>query len=168
MKSIKDLMIKNKLPPQTETTLYVDCRTCGNEPDLGCTGCIKCLCGMIEQRGEQKSIILRSGTETQIEKDAVDVLNDIALDYTAIKAGRTEKQCAGCILSRESLESEKWVDLSLDNLDEIITRLDSVYVGCRWREECIIDAKNSFTQMRIGLENASKEAAKTAYKIVGA
>ena len=72
-----------------------------------------------------------------------------------------------CVLCRQSLEDEKWSDLSLENLDEIIDRLEKVFLECPESQHCIEDAERYFIILREKLVKLSEEAVRVAYKIVG-
>ena len=167
MTTLKELMSRRPTQFADDRTLRIDCRGCGNEPDLSCEGCIRCICGMIEGKRSVERIIFRSGTEKQLEKDAVSVLNSLTAKYLSVRTGSNDPNCCRCILSEDALEMEKWTSLSLENIDEIIIRLDSVFVDCPWRCECIDECKRAFIQMRSGLKEVSEEAASAAFRIVG-
>ena len=82
--------------------------------------------------------------------------------------GRSGRGCDRCVLSRASLEDEKWADLSFENIDEILDTLSKVYIDCQECQTCISDADSYFRMLRERLERISDEAAKMAYRIVGA
>lgn len=152
----------------SDKALRIDCRGCMNEPDLGDVGCMRCVCGMIRDFGEPERIFLRTGTEMEYSGEAVNILREISDVFCRSSAGRTGRKCSQCILSKDSLESEKWADFSIENIDSIIDSLQSVYVECSRCGECTADAVRYFTILRAKLESISKEAAMAAYRIVGA
>lgn len=166
MISLKEMMNRKKNGKEDDRILRIDCRNCPDEPDVGSVGCIKCLCSNIDIKRQPVEILLRSGSEIRVDQSTTDVINGIAEGYYSIPVGRSDKQCQGCIMSSESLEAEKWCGLSLDNTNEILEKLDSVYVNCPWGRDCIESARRGFVQMNENMELISKEAAKNAYKLI--
>ena len=148
-KTKKELVIDNK-------DLRIDCRKCG-EPSISNVSCLRCIGTSIVRFGEPERITLRSG-----------ILRRVSDVFCRTSVGKDDRRCRGCVLSRESLEDEKWADLSFDNIDEIMDRLGKVYVDCPESQECIAAAESYFTMLRDRLEALSNEAVVTAYRIVGA
>ena len=165
MKSL--IKIKKKDDAKDDPVLRIDCRNC-HEPSLGDIGCIRCLGCAIADHGSPERILLRTGTETELCRDTVEILRRISDSFCRTSIGRDGRRCSGCVLSSESLESEKWADFSVDNIDEILGRLDNVFVECQCRDECKADAIRYFSILRDRLEGISKDAAVAAYRIVGA
>ena len=160
-------LFKIRKEPVTESKdLRIDCRQCG-EPSISRTTCLRCIGESIVVFGEPERIILRSGIETEYSHESAEILRKISEIFCRSSVGRDGRRCSGCVLSRESLEDEKWVDLSFDNIDEIIDRLGKVYIDCPDCQDCITDAERYFTMLRERLENLSNEAVMTAYRIVG-
>ena len=161
-------LFKTKKEPVIESKdLRIDCRQCG-EPSIGRPGCLRCIGESIVHFGEPERIILRSGIETEYSHESAEMLRKISDLFCRTSAGRDGKGCRDCVLSRESLEEEKWVDISFENIDEIIDRLGKVYVDCPDCQECISDAERYFMMIREKLETLSNDAVMTAFKIVGA
>ena len=159
---------KTKNEPVVRTKdLRIDCRQCG-EPSIAKTSCIRCIGESIVRFGEPERIILRSGVEREFSPETVEILRRISDAFCRTAVGMDGKRCQGCVLSQESLEDEKWYDLSFENFDELIDRLGKVYLECPQCQNCISDAQRYFTIVREKLEGLSKDAAMVAYKIVGA
>ena len=165
MISIKELIAKD-IPVYNDDILRIDCGTCG-EPSLGDAKCIRCIGSSIVRFGDPGRIILRSGVEREYSDDAVDLLRRISDAFCRTSAGRTDRKFMNCVLCRQSLEDEKWADLSLENLDEIIDRLGKVFLECPESQHCIEDAERYFIILREKLVKLSEEAVRVAYKIVG-
>ena len=146
--------------------LRIDCRQCG-EPSIGKALCLRCIGESIVRFGEPEKIVLRSGIETEYSHESAEILRRISDVFCKTSVGRDGRHCTGCVLSRESLEDEKWIDLSFDNIDEILDRLSKVYVDCPDSQDCISDAERYFTMLRERFEKLSNDAVMTAYKIVG-
>ena len=146
--------------------LRIDCRLCG-EPSIGSAACLRCIGESIVRFGEPERITLRSGIETEYSHESAEILRKISDAFCKTSIGRDGKHCSGCVLSRESLEDEKWVDLSFDNIDEILDRLGKVYIDCPDCQDCISDAERYFIMLREKLEKLCNDAVMTAFKIVG-
>ena len=160
-------LFKAKKGPVTDTKeLRIDCRQCG-EPSISSKDCLRCICESIVRFGDPERIILRSGVETEYSQESAGILRGISDIFCRTSVGRDGRRCTDCVLSRESLEEEKWADLSFGNIDEIIDRLGKVFVDCPDRQDCITDAERYFTMLRERFERISDEAVMTAYKIVG-
>ena len=160
-------LFKTKKVPVIESKdLRIDCRQCG-EPSIARTTCLRCIGESIVRFGEPERIILRSGIETEYSRESAEILRKISEVFCRTSVGRDGRHCSGCILSRESLENEKWADLSFDNFDEIIDRLGKVYIDCPDCQDCISDAERYFGMIRERFEVLSNDAVMTAYKIVG-
>lgn len=157
---------KNK-PVMRSEDLRIDCRGCGR-PELGSAVCVRCICESIVRFGEPGRIILRSGSEEEFSRETVDLLRKISDSFCRTSVGRDGKRCEGCVLSRASLEDDKWTDLSFENIDEIIDTLGKVYIDCPECQTCISDAESYFRMLRERLIGLSEEAARIAYRIVGA
>ena len=159
---------KTKEEPVTRTNdLRIDCRQCG-EPSIAKPSCVRCIGESILRFGEPERIILRSGVEREFSSETVELLRRISDAFCRTSVGMAGRRCNGCVLSQESLENEKWADLSFENFDELIDRLGKVFLECPQCQNCIRDAQRYFELAKDKLEGLSKEAAKTAYKIVGA
>ena len=156
-----------KEPAARDDELRIDCRKCG-VPELGNASCVRCICESIVRFGEPGRIILRSGSEQEFSRETVDLLRKISDTFCRTSVGRSGRRCEGCVLSRTSLEDEKWADLSFENIDEILDTLGKVYIDCQECQTCISDADSYFRMIRERLEGISDEAAKIAYRIVGA
>ena len=165
MISIKELIAKDG-PVYNDDILRIECGTCG-EPTLSDAKCIRCIGSSIVRFGDPGRIILHSGVEREYSDDAVDLLRKISDAFCRTSAGRTDRKCMNCVLCRQSLEDEKWADLSLENLDEIIDRLGKVFLECPESQHCIEDAERYFIILREKLVKLSEEAVRVAYKIVG-
>ena len=165
MISFKELIAKNG-PIYNDDTLRIDCGACG-EPSLGDARCIRCIGSSIVKFGDPGRIIFRSGVEREYSDDAVDLLRRITDAFCRTSVGRTDRKCTNCVLCRQSLEEEKWADLSLENLDEIIDRLEKVFLECPESQQCIVDAERYFIILREKLEKLSEEAVRVAFRIVG-
>ncbi|MBO4552642.1 MAG: hypothetical protein J5673_05535 [Candidatus Methanomethylophilaceae archaeon] len=150
-----------------DAMLHIECRGC-SEPCLGDSGCVRCICEHIVRFGEPERISLRSGVTVEYSHETVELLRRLSDSFSRTSCGRSGRKCAGCVLSRESLEEEKWAELSVDNIDEIIGTLDKVYLECNMCQTCITEAKDYFEMLRMKLVALSEEAAKLAYRIVGA
>ena len=146
--------------------LHIDCRQCG-EPSIGRTACLRCIGDSIVRFGEPERIILRSGIETEYSHESAEILRKVSEIFSRTSVGRDGRHCSGCVLSRDSLEDEKWTDLSPENIDEILDRLGKVYVDCHDSQECISDAERYFTMLGERLASLSNDAVMTAYRIVG-
>ena len=149
------------------SVLNIDCRNC-EQPDLGNIACLRCIGDSIVRFGDPERIILRSGVEEEFPREVVDLLREISDAFCRTTVGMDGRRCSDCVLSRDSLEEEKWSDLSLDNIDEIMDRLSKVYLECQQCQTCISDAQRYFSILRDKLEMLSKDAAMVAFKIVGA
>ncbi len=156
-----------KEPLSKGDELRIDCRNCG-DPDLGDAACVRCICESIVRFGEPGRIILRSGSEQEFSRETVDLLRKISDSFCRTSVGRSGRRCEGCVLSRTSLEDEKWADLSFENIDEILETLSKVYIDCPECQTCISDADSYFRMLRESLAGLSEEAAMIAYRIVGA
>ena len=165
MISFKELIAK-KGPVRNDDILRIDCGACG-EPSLGDARCIRCIGDSMVRFGDPGRIILRSGVEREYSDDAVDLLRRISDAFCRTSAGRTDRKCMNCVLSRQSLEEEKWADLSLENLDEIVDTLGKVFLECSESQHCIEDAERYFVILREKLEKLSEEAVRVAFRIVG-
>ena len=166
MKSIGRFKTR-KAPAVTNDDLHIDCRTCG-EPELGNTVCVRCICESIVRFGEPTRIILRSGPEAEFSRETVDLLRKISDSFCRTSVGRDGRRCAGCVLSRASLEEEKWAELSFENIDEILDTLGKVFIDCPECQTCVSDAESYFAMLRERLTGMSEDAARIAYRIVGA
>ena len=161
-------LFKTKKEPVIDNKdLRIDCRKCG-EPSISNVSCLRCIGTSIVRFGEPERITLRSGTETEFSNEAAGILRRVSDVFCRTSVGKDDRRCRGCVLSRESLEDEKWADLSFYNIDEIMDRLGKVYVDCPESQECIAAAESYFTMLRDRLEALSNEAVVTAYRIVGA
>lgn len=165
MISFKELIAK-KGPVYSDDILRIDCRSCG-EPSLGESRCIRCIGTSMVIFGDPGRVILRSGVEREYSDDAVELLRKISDAFCRTSVGRTDRRCSNCVLCRQSLEDEKWADLSLENIDEIRDRLGKVFLECPESQYCIADAERYFSILREKLEGLSEEAMKVAYRIVG-
>ena len=163
---LKDLFRTKKEPAIESKDLRIDCRQCG-EPSIGRAACLRCIGESIVRFGEPERIILRSGIETEYSHESAEILRRISDTFCKTSVGRDGRHCSGCVLSTESLEDEKWVELSFDNIDEILDRLGKVYIDCPDCQDCISDAERYFVMLREKLEKLTKDAVMTAYKIVG-
>lgn len=160
------MISRNRTTNANDGILRIDCRQCPDEPDVGSVGCIRCICGHIDVRTPPENIILRSGSEKMVDRQTTDVISKIAKGYHSVHVGRSDRQCRGCVLSGESLESEKWYGLSSESTEILLNRLDCIYVNCQWEAECLADAKKAFAQMKDSMDSISKEAAKNAFRII--
>lgn len=149
------------------SVLSIDCRNC-ERPDLGNIGCVRCIGESIVRFGDPEKVILRSGVEEEFPHEVVDLLRKISDAFCRTSVGREGRRCTDCVLSRESLEEEKWSELSLENIDEIRDRLSKVYLECPECQTCISDAQRYFSILRDKLDVLSKDAAMVAFRIVGA
>ena len=159
-------LFKEKKPVNDSKDLHIDCRQCG-EPSIGRIGCLRCIGESIVRFGDPKRIILRSGAETEYSQESVQILRGISDIFCRTSVGRDDRRCTGCVLSRASLEEEKWADLSLDNIDEIIDTLSNVYIDCKECQTCVSEADSYFRMLRDRLADLSEDAARVAYRIVG-
>ena len=158
---------KTKEEPVNRTNdLRIDCRQCG-EPSIAKASCIRCIGESIVRFGEPERIILRSGVEREFSQETVELLRRISDAFCRTSVGMTGRRCSGCVLSQESLENEKWADLSFENFDELIDRLGKVFLECSQCQNCISDAQRYFGILKDRLEGLSKDAAVAAYRIVG-
>ncbi len=155
-----------KDPVIDEKDLRIDCRQCG-EPSISSSSCLRCIGSSIVRFGEPERIILRSGTEIEYSDETAGILRRVSDVFCKTSVGRDDRRCRGCVLSRESLEDEKWADLSTENIDEIIDRLGKVYVDCPEAQGCIAQAESYFAILRDRLEALSNDALVAAYRIVG-
>ena len=159
---------KTKDEPVLRTDeLRIDCRNCG-EPSLAKAACLRCIGQSIVRFGEPERIILRSGVEREFSPETVELLRRISDAFCRTAVGLDGRKCSDCVLSRSSLEDEKWADLSFENFDELIDRLGKVFLECPRCQDCIADAQRYFDMARDKLEGLTKDAAMVAYKIVGA
>ena len=160
--------LKNKKEPVTKSDiLHIDCRRCGT-PELGNTVCVRCICDSIVRFGQPGRIILRSGSEKEISKETVDLLRRLSDSFSRTSVGKSGRKCDQCVLSRASLDDEKWAELSYENIDDILETLGNVYIDCPQCQTCISDAESYFSMLRERLGGLSEEAARIAYRIVGA
>lgn len=167
--SIMELMglFKTKKRPVIESKdLRIDCRQCG-DPSIGKAACLRCIGESIVRFGEPERIILRSGIEIEYSHESAEILRRISDAFSKTSVGRDGKHCSGCVLSSESLEDEKWADLSFENIDDILDRLGKVYIDCPYCQDCVSDAERYFVMLREKLERLSNDALMTAYRIVG-
>ena len=158
---------RKQITESRSNDLHIDCRKCGT-PELSDAVCLRCICGSIVRFGEPDRIVLRSGSEIEFSCETVDLLRKITDSFSRTSVGREGRRCDGCVLSRPSLDDEKWAELSVENIDEIIDRLGKVYIDCPECQTCISDADSYFRILRDKLIVLSDDAAKLAYRIVGA
>ena len=156
-----------KAPVKDNDDLRIDCRGCG-EPSIANPSCVRCIGESIVRFGEPERIILRSGVEREFSPETVELLRKFSDSLCKTSVGLNGRRCSGCVLSRQSLEDEKWADISIENIDEIIERLGKVYIDCPQCQTCVSDAERYFRMIREKMESLSKDAAMVAYKIVGA
>ena len=166
MISFKQLT-KKKVPVKGSEGLIIDCRKCGT-PSIDDAECLRCIGDSIVRFGEPDRITLRSNVVKEYTQETVELLRRISDAFCRTSVGKDCKECRDCVLSRESLENEKWADFSLDNIDEIIDRLGKVYLDCPDCQDCISSAERYFMILRGKMEDITNEAVKAAYRIVGA
>lgn len=158
---------RNELPVTRNTEMHIDCRGCG-EPNIGETRCVRCISESIVRFGEPERIILRSGVETELTDETVELLRKITDAFSRTSVGRKGRRCSGCVLSSASLEDEKWEELSTENIDDIIASLGKVFLKCSQCQTCILEAEGYFRILRDKLVLLNEDAAKIAFRIVGA
>lgn len=166
MISFKGLFPKKKTA-QEDRFLRIDCRGCDTVPDIGNIACIRCIGNNIVDFGEPERVLLRSGLESEFSSETVGILREISDVCCRTSVGKSGKRCDGCVLGKKSLEAEKWVDFSIENIDDVIERLSKVYVECPNGQVCVSEAKRYFIILKGKMECLSKEAAMAAYRIVG-
>ncbi len=157
---------KDQGPVRRSAGLTIDCRSCGM-PSIDDCECLRCIGNEIVRFGEPERITLHSNVVKEYTQDTVELLRRISDAFCRTSVGREGRGCDDCVLSRESLENEKWADLSVENIDEIIDRLGKVYIDCPNCEDCVSSAEKYFMILRGKLEDISAEAVKVAYRIVG-
>lgn len=162
---------KKKAGPALDgKTLVMDCRGCDLQPDYSEGDCIRCMCDLICVTGDPERILLRSGLETEYSGDAVRIVNGIASAY-AMQSGletRNNERCATCGFSPIPMADRIWGSLSTDYIDGCINRLKNVVSENEQCDLCINRTRKTFEAIRDRLTETSKDALRSAYRIMGA
>lgn len=169
MKLLKILKKKEESAVLKDHVLEINCKQCSFEPDYGNVNCIKCISCKIFELGEPEKIILSGGLDTEYSGDAVRIINDIASVY-GINDGDEKKKgrCEMCKLSPAFLTDEIFTSFQPDDIDICIHKLDNAVTENELCEICVNRTKKTLESVKNKLIKTSRDALRSAYKIMGA
>ena len=152
-----------------DRTLEIDCKQCSFEPDYGNINCIKCICLRISELGQPERIILSAGLDTEYSGDAVRIISEISSIY-GINSGSDKRKgkCAMCRLSPVFLIDEIFASFQSEDIDFSICKLENAVVEDEICEMCLNKTKKILESVRGRLVETSRDALRSAYRIMGA
>lgn len=159
---------KEEGPAMEDRTLSINCRQCTFEPDYGNINCVKCICQGIFELGQPERILLSAGLDTEYSGDAVRIMSEISSVY-AINSGddRRKGKCATCRLSPVLLIDEVFASFQSEDTDFGICRLENAVTGDESCDICISRTKKILESVRDRLTETSRDALRSAYRIMG-
>jgi hypothetical protein len=168
MISLKGIFKKKETVDRTvDRTLRIDCGRCQSKPDYGNGTCIRCMTSRILESGEPERIVLFSGMETEYSGDAVRIMNELSSIYAIGGSSSSDKQCRECRYSPDELNREMWEKFSLSDIDSLISGLGNIRADRDECNQCIGRTIRIFESVRDKLEETSKDAMMSAYRIMG-
>ena len=135
----------------------MQCRGCDAIPSIGDIGCLRCICGTIGGR-DPDSLVLISSHEIKYDGDTVRALNNLSSLMDGNRPAVTDMfRCRRCMIARQRIADEIWTDLSMENLQGIVSSLDDAEIDCPRAEECKDMSVRSIQRMMSGLRSLSED-----------
>jgi len=112
----------------TEDVLSINCRICSKVPDIGSSGCMRCMIHHISQQGSAGRIRLRTSKDLELFGPAADALCELAVFYgSAANNNNGSKSCSDCNNSCHKIMEALWSGFPEINFDSARGRLMSFH-----------------------------------------
>lgn len=139
--------------------LTVNCRGCGQFPDVGSPVCIRCMTAFISKNGTADRIQLKAGKDTEVSGPAAEILCDLAMlnrpDYQ-VSGG---KACESCMRSPSKVLEAAWADFPDPSFSSVA---GSLYSDYRDGPECALCLQRTHSALLSADANMEKIRKKAA------
>ncbi len=150
--------------------LTIDCKGCGQNPDMGSPICIRCVTRSIVVHGNPERISLITGRNREYSGNVVEFLNEMAaIDRMASAIGTySDSKCKGCENSCSYIFGIAWStfpDPDFSNARAKLRMFEPTRPECNG---CIQKTYRMLDQAELSFDKVSKKASKSAYSLLEA
>jgi hypothetical protein len=145
--------------------LLIDCRACGNTPDISGTECIRCIVSSIVILGEPERILLRTSRDTEFVGDTVQIMNRLAEADVLTCSLSSGKRCSSCSCEPSMMMKIGWETFPEPNTDAPRAVLRGFEPENKECEDCVIATYRSLEQIDYAMKDAMRFAARSSFML---
>ena len=145
--------------------LLVDCRYCGNLPNICGTECIRCIVSRIVMFGEPERILLRTSRDTEFVGDTVEIMNRLARADSLTYSLSSGKKCSSCSCEPSLMIMKSWKKFPEPDTDASRAVLKDHKPKDKECEACMMATYRCLEQLDYAMKDAERFAARSSFTL---